>query len=477
MASIVRRTAVLGFSRLTRIALGLLSPVFMVRLLTVEQFGQYRDFLLYATMIFTIVEFCVNSSLPYFIPREPSRERVYFTQATLFVFATSVIAALLVLALGNLAPSAVIREYRIALFLYTLFLCNLDCWEVFWIAKKQTINVLYYSLTRLVVRMTVVILSAYLSGQVSVVIWSLVVVEALRLFTMTMFAARKKLFVADITSATLKAQLAFFGPIGAANLLYTANGYMGQIYISAMMGPAYLALYTIGTYLQPIVHVFRSSIGDVIMPEIASKTDVPPKVALVLWQRATVVYCVVMMPMAVLLFYYADVFVSVLFTSAYGEAIPIFQIFVLLLVRECFDFSLPLRVVNRTNVFFYFSFLSVAVNLILMLVLFDIYGILGPALAMVLSRYFSVVVFAVVVMKYCDYTISNLLPWLDIAKVIGLCLACIPILFVGELLDINALVRAILFATVYALVFLFLLINSGIDDVREFILRLLKRGR
>ena len=74
-------------------------------------------------------------------------------------------------------------------------------------------------------------------------------------------------------------------------------------------------------------------------------------------------------------------------------------------------------------------------------------------------------------MKYCDYTITNLLPWLDIAKVIGLCIACVPILFVGELIDINALIRAMLFATVYALVFLFLLINSGIDDVREFVLR------
>ena len=116
-----------------------------------------------------------------------------------------------------------------------------------------------------------------------------------------------------------------------------------------------LALYTIGTYLQPIIHVFRSSIGDVIMPEIASKKDVPPNVALVLWQRATVVYCVVMMPMAVLLFYYADVFISVLFTSAYAEAIPIFQAFVLLLVHACFDFSLPLRIANRTNRVFLFQ--------------------------------------------------------------------------------------------------------------------------
>lgn len=447
----------------------------MVRLLTVEQFGEYRDFLLYGTMLFTIVEFCVNSSLAYFIPKEPSRERVYFTQASMFVFFTSVVAATIVLLLGGYAPSDVIREYKYALFLYTLFLCNLDAWEVYWIAKKQTINVLYYSLTRLTVRITAVILAAYLSGEVRTVIWTLVVVEAFRLAIMAAFAIRQGLFTSDFNSATLRKQITFFGPLGAANILGTANFFMGQLYISAVMGPAMLALYTIGTYLYPIIHVFRSSIGDVIMPEIASKKDVPPNVALVLWQRATVVYCVVMMPMAVLLFYYADVFISVLFTSAYVEAIPIFQAFVLLLVHACFDFSLPLRIANKTIVFFYLSFATIAVNLGLMLVLFNIYGILGPAIAVVISRFLMSIAFAGFVMKHCDFSLAGLLPWVDIAKVAMLCLVCVPVVLVGELIEIHPMIRALLFASAYSAIYLFLLVNVGIGDVREFILRQLRR--
>ena len=104
----------------------LLSPFFMVRLLNVEQFGEYRDFLLYSTIILTVVEFSANGSLAYFIPREPSRERLYFTQASMFVFFTSTIAAVLVLLFSNYVPSEVIREHKYALFLYTMFLCKIQ---------------------------------------------------------------------------------------------------------------------------------------------------------------------------------------------------------------------------------------------------------------------------------------------------------------------------------------------------------------
>lgn len=447
----------------------------MVRLLTVEQFGEYRDFLLYGAMLFTIVEFSVHGSLAYFIPRDPSRERVYFTQASLFVLATSTVAALLVVALGHLMPSEVIRQYKYALGLYTLFLCNLDAWEVYWIAKKQTLNVLRYSLTRLMTRTIIVILAAFLSRSVSTVIYTLVIFEAARLAVMTAYAANKRIFTSALDVVTVRAHLAFFGPLGASNILYTANVYMGQLYISAVMGPAMLALYTIGTYLQPIIYVFRSSIGDVIMPEIASKHEAPVTDALVLWQRATVLYCAVMMPMTVLLYYYADVFVSVLFTDSYLAAIPVFQVFVLLLVRECFDFSLPLRIVNRTRTLFYATVGSVVANLLLMLVLFDIYGLVGPALAVVVSRMLVSVVLGGFVMKYCGYSLGGLLRWTDISKIVVLCFACLPILLLGDAIEIHPMLRAAAFTFLYSLTYVGLLAKVGIDDVGRLIAKVLRR--
>ena len=471
MASIVQRTAILGFARIAQRGLAFLSPIFMVRLLTVEQFGQYRDFLLYATMLFSMVEFCINSSLAYFVPKEPEHERIYFTQASLFVLGMSVVASLVVLLLGGYFPSEFIREYKIALGLYVLFLCNLDAWEVYWIAKKKTINVLYYSLSRLGLRTMIVIAAAYLSHRVDTVIWVLVCFEALRLLTMGGFAAKQGLFSSGISKASAHTQIAFFAPIGIANLLYIVDIYMGQVFVSAVLGPSALALYSIGAYVYPIIQVFRSSIGDVIMPEIVSRLTDTPKVALQLWQRTTVIYCAIMFPMAVLLFYYADVFVSTFFTSAYAAAVPIFQIFVLLLVRNCFDFGMPLRVVNRTKGFLYQGAFNLAVNFCLMLLLYQYFGILGPPLAMIITRFVASLVLVRMTIKYCDYTVSTMLPWAEIGKVTLLSLACIVIPYAGEALPIPPLVRAVLFGMAYGVVYVTVLTRFRIREINEFLAR------
>jgi O-antigen/teichoic acid export membrane protein len=126
-------------------------------------------------------------------------------------------------------------------------------------------------------------------------------------------------------------------------------------------------------------------------------------------------------------------------------------------------------------VFFYISSATVAVNLGLMLALVNIYGILGPAIAMVTARFLATIAQAGFVMKHYDYSLAGLLPWADVAKVALLCLVSFPIVLVGEMIEIHALMRAILFASIYSVFYIFLLVNSGIEDVREFILRAIKR--
>ena len=70
-------------------------------------------------------------------------------------------------------------------------------------------------------------------------------------------------------------------------------------------------------------------------------------------------------------------------------------------------------------------------------------------------------------MKYCEFSLSELLPWSDIAKVVVLCLAGIPILYGGEWLPIGSLTRAILFGAVFTAVYVGLLSKSGIPEITD----------
>src|SRR5690606_28045249 len=104
LVSLAHRTAVLAVARLTNQALSSLGPVLMVRLLTVEEYGHYRDFLLYATLLLPFIQLSLHGSLAYFVPKEPQKEKLYLSQVHFFVLCSSVVVAAFVLLLGDRLP-------------------------------------------------------------------------------------------------------------------------------------------------------------------------------------------------------------------------------------------------------------------------------------------------------------------------------------------------------------------------------------
>ena len=53
--------------------------------------------------------------------------------------------------------------------------------------------------------------------------------------------------------------------------------------------------------------------------------------------------------------------------------------------------------------------------------------------ATVITRLVAGIYLGAYVMKYCEFSFAELLPWTDTAKTVVLCLGCATVLFVGEL--------------------------------------------
>ena len=71
MAGLGGRVAVLTLSRLASYGLMLIGPIIVARLLTVHDFGRYREFLLYGSLLQACAAFSFRDSLLYFIPTHP----------------------------------------------------------------------------------------------------------------------------------------------------------------------------------------------------------------------------------------------------------------------------------------------------------------------------------------------------------------------------------------------------------------------
>jgi O-antigen/teichoic acid export membrane protein len=355
-----------------------------VRILDVAAYGQYQEFMIYATLFVAISTFAIDSSLTYFLPKHEMHQTTVVSQTSILIFVASSLC-LAILILARPAFSAITSyDFVLPLVAYVFCFVNLGWIEYYWIATKRTDLVMYYSAARLLLRVSVLLIVAYVTRDVWTIIWSVVAVEAIRLVLVAGYLLKNRLLTLHLRWALITAQLRFALPLGVANVSGLINKNIGKLFIGTMMGPTALAYYAIGGYLMPAIKIFRQSIGDVVFPELVRGQNDPAR-ALSLWQRTNVMYCVLLFPAFVFLFFYAEVIVTTLFTPAFIEAVPVFQVYLLFLLRRCFNLDVLLRSRGRTAFILYGGLLTLGVNVALMLFFHRAIGFLGPAVAYIVT--------------------------------------------------------------------------------------------
>lgn len=396
----------------------LISPMLLTRLLSVEEFGQYREFLLYATVMDVLAAYNISTSLLRFVSHQPEHRQQYVDQALLMTLSTSTLVIVGTAVLNWIFDGALVGDYMLPLGIFLFVYVNFDFWENLWLAQRRVGAVFAYTTGRLIARILTVVTAAWLTSDVHVMIWSLVTLETLRFVASLCAWARYRQRGQPRLDSAWREQLRFVGPTGAATVLLALNKAMGSLYIAKFLGPVALAHYAIGTYMRPIITVLRNSMSDALLPEMSLQARSPQHGgSLVLWRRMTVVAAIMLIPAAVLLARFADTIVVTLFSEEYRLAVPVFQIYLLVLFREVADFAVPLRAINRTAPLMQANFLSLVSNAILLTFLLPTVGLLGAAAAYIVSRMVEAVYLGRQTAKAYAISARELIKWGDIGKV------------------------------------------------------------
>jgi O-antigen/teichoic acid export membrane protein len=301
-----------------------------------------------------------------------------------------------------LAPTAI----------YVLLFVNIDFWEWYWLANHRPGPVFIYTAGRLVVRMLVVIAAASLSHNVMVIIWSLIALEGARL-TVSAIAWKASITPNEPPAAKnlWREQLRYCLPWGLAMVIGTTTRNLGNIAIVKWLGTVSLAYYTIGLYGEPVITTLRNSISTVLLPEMVKRSGTDAAGRLEIWGRATVYNCIILFPIAVLVFRFAAPLIGVTFGKAYLPAAPVLQVYGLVIVRECFDLTLPLRAANRTTPMIYSTLIGLVVGAICLTLLVPRLGILGGVSALVISSTSEAVFLSILIGRMSGVSAARIVPW------------------------------------------------------------------
>lgn len=412
------RVVLLAITRFANYGLMLVSPIVLVRLLTVQQFGSYREFLLYVGILQTTAGFGISESLLYFVAAYPSSPWRVVRHTVALTFACSAFVVLVLLIADYASRGALVGSYRWPLALCTLCATNLDFWECFWVAQRRPVAIFAYSAGRLFLRLSVVILAAALTRDVRVIVWSFVALEGVRL---VLSAAAMRFLDRSASEPALVRPwpelLRFCVPSGFAALLAMVSRNVSSVAVVKLVGSVGLAQYAIGRFGEPIVITLRNSVSTVVLPEMVRQDRIVRDGALALWRQATVTNAIFLFPVAVLVGRYAHPLVLTVFGASYAPAALVLQLYMLVVLRECFDFAPPLRAANNTTPMVASNIASAITCLAGVVLLVPRAGVAGAMAAYAVACFVDATILAISTLRIYRARIRTLLPWARLGRV------------------------------------------------------------
>ena len=419
MSGVGNRAAILTLSRLANYGLMVISPIILVRLLTVEQFGRYREFLLYASVLQWIAIFSINDSLLYCIPAHPASRWRTVRQTAVLIACTSLITVGGLALLDRAAGGRLVGPMLLQICLYVLFSSNLDFWDFFWVATDRPGLLFIYTSVRLAARVIVAIVAAALTHDVRTIIWALIALEGLRVLgaAVLMIAAYRRAAEPPL-SDPWREQLRYCVPSGTASVLSMLNRNLSSLVVAKVLGAVAFAQYSIGKFGEPVVVTLRNSVSAVVLPEMVRRDRGPQAESLALWKQATVINMILLFPVVVIVWRYALPLVETVFGRSYAPAALVLQIYMLGLVRECFDFAPALRALNRTRPLVTSNVASmIACGLMLAILIPAGGGVASAMAAVVIAMFVEGVWLGRATMRHFNVRLGELIPWASTGRV------------------------------------------------------------
>jgi len=467
MSGIGNRAAILTLARLANYGLTIISPIVLVRLLTVAQFGRYREFLLYAALLQTLSVFSISHSLLYFIPAQPQCRWRVVRQTVILIAGCSVLVVGAMAAADRALGGSLVGDLLLPLSLYTLFCANLDFWDYYWVATERPGLVFVYSSIRLASRVTVATVTAALTDSVPSIVWALVALEGTRMVVMgTVWMLSDQSATEPALPDPWRAQLRYSLPSGTAWGLATLGRSLGGLVVAKMLGAVAFAHYAIGRTGDPIVSTLRTSISGVVLPEMVRRGRHSRQAAITLWRQATVANAIVLFPVVVLILRFARPLIALVFGKSYVAAAIVLKIYTLVIVRECFDFSPALRALSRTRPLVESNVLALIACAILLALLVPTAGVAGAMAAVALSTIADAAWLAHRTMQAYQLPLGELLPWRGVAKTGAAAILAGPILLAFAWRQILGFAGVVLASMAYLVAFTLLLLALRVPEAQ-----------
>ncbi|HUL48585.1 MAG TPA: hypothetical protein VLT79_01080 [Gemmatimonadales bacterium] len=218
----------------------------------------------------------------------------------------------------------------------------------------------------------------------------------------------------------VRAQLAYALPFAAAALVGLLRDRLHAFYVGSTMTAGQFAVYAVGLIQIPVLDHVTQTVGEVVVLENTGHYSAGHVAeARATWQRAAVALATLIFPVFAIGEVFAPEAIAVLFGPAYGGAVPVLRINLLLLPLEVLLASPLLRATADVRMMVGADLASLAVAMITLVPLAHAFGPAGAVASLVAGFATFSLVASLRNAARLELRLVRFLPWGELAKLLA----------------------------------------------------------
>jgi O-antigen/teichoic acid export membrane protein len=415
-----RRALSLGAVKAFDHAIQFLLPVLLVRCLDTATFGEYRLLWLAVGTLWSFATLNMCGTLYYFVPRsQPRRKRLYIHQTLLFLAVSGLVCAFLVSPANPLLP-APIRPLEQYGWLPAAFVA-------FWVVgglldRLPTVDEriawqAYVTVSVTALRALFTGLAAWLTGDLRVVLWVLLVVVLFKVAALVYYIGRRHgLGPPWFEWAVFCEQFRHSAPLGLNSAFFSLRGQADQWVAASLFALSSFAAFSIAALVGQLTHLLRHSVMDAFLPSM-SRLQAAGEVRRMLEMnsRGNVIVGKLLYPLLAFAFAFAPELVTVVYTASYSEAAPVMRVYIVGMVASVIELGSLVMLLRQGAYAVRVTAVTLAVSLTVSWTAAQHVGLAGAAMGSMLAVYLDRALVLRRVSRHTGIALRHLQDWRTLA--------------------------------------------------------------
>jgi len=443
MASRTIKVALLSFGKFLGSIAAILTMAILSRILTKTHYAAYQQTFLSYQFTIPFLTLGLPQALYFFLPRDEKNNRSILSGNLLLLFLMGLLFMVLIqLGLNRFLADRFnnpnLSELLLIFSPYALFALPVLSIDACLVSNNRVKTLALFNIGSKMTILTAVVGFAWIYRTPEAAIYG-AVSAAFAVFIPAIFLMYQSTIRGTLSPnrADLWEQLRYSVPLGLSAMIGILSLNLDKILVSSMCDPEEFAVYINGAFEIPLISIITGSIISVLLPEFTALYQKEKfEQILQLWRRAMIKSALLIFPVMVFLFALAPEVIHVLFSAKYSESVYPFRIYLLALPLRITHFGSIFMAAGKNHLVVYRTVCDLVINLILSIILIQIFGSVGAAIATVCVMYLWALMYTLFyIQKILDVPFSRLMPIRELTKIF--LTVFIPIIIMSPLIFIS----------------------------------------